>query len=197
MSKDTPTDDAPDVEIINDGPPEDVDPASLTPHPKNPRRGDVDAIAESMRANGFSGSVKVDRRTNVILAGHHTVKAAIQVGIEKVPVQYLKIRDDDHAVAVLLSENRTADLATYDKDELADLLDEREDLSGTGYTHEDVSDILAGLGRVTPTYSNPGVVVGPDEDQYGVIVICTGEAEQAALFERLTAEGLDCRVVVA
>lgn len=32
--------------------------------------------------------------------------------------------------------------------------------------------------------------------QFGVIVICTGEAEQRRLYERFKAEGLRCKVVV-
>lgn len=32
---------------------------ALEPHPDNPRRGDVDAIAESIRHNGFFGAVLV------------------------------------------------------------------------------------------------------------------------------------------
>ena len=40
----------------------------------------------------------------------------------------------------------------------------------------------------------------PDDDlyreQYGVIVICEDEADQAAIYERLRDQGLNCRVVV-
>jgi hypothetical protein len=33
-------------------------------------------------------------------------------------------------------------------------------------------------------------------EQYGVIVACKNESEQREIYERLTSEGLDCKVVV-
>ena len=48
-----------------------VAPRALRPHPRNPRRGDVDAIEESIAENGFYGCVVAQRSTGYILAGNH------------------------------------------------------------------------------------------------------------------------------
>ena len=62
----------------------DVD--SVKPHPKNARRGDVAAIAESMRVNGVYRPVIAQRKTGYILAGNHTWAAMRQAGCAQVPV---------------------------------------------------------------------------------------------------------------
>jgi len=42
-------------------------------------------------------------------------------------------------------------------------------------------------------FDDPGVVA---KNQFGVIVLCDGEALQAEIYERLTGEGLSCKIVV-
>jgi hypothetical protein len=45
---------------------------------------------------------------------------------------------------------------------------------------------------------DPSLIVDDDryKEQYGVIVMCESEAEQAGVYERLTSEGYKCKVVV-
>ncbi len=120
---------------------------ALTPHPENPRKGDTDLIAESIRANGFYGAVLVQRSTGYIIAGNHRWKAAKQVGMTEIPVMWLDI-DDQAARRILLSDNRTSDLAGYDDPALVEMLAGLPTLTGTGYTKQDVDDLearIAGL----------------------------------------------------
>ena len=44
---------------------------AVKPHPRNPRRGDLDAIKASVDVNGFYGAVVANKRTGYILAGNH------------------------------------------------------------------------------------------------------------------------------
>jgi hypothetical protein len=53
-----------------------VEVGELEPHPDNPREGNVDAIAESVEANGFSGAIVAQRSTGHVLAGNHRLLAA-------------------------------------------------------------------------------------------------------------------------
>jgi hypothetical protein len=118
-----------------------VDPTKLEPHPDNPRIGDVSAIKEAIEANGWHGVVVVDRRTDYTLVGNHRTKAAVELGLKKIPVQYVTTTDDAHATRILLADNKTGDDANYDEDALRALLGELADsakgLRGTGYDEAD------------------------------------------------------------
>ena len=112
---------------------------ALKPHPRNPRQGDVEVIAESIDVNGFYGAVVAQRSTGFILAGNHRFLAAKQTGATKIPIIWVDCSDEE-AQRILLADNRTSDLADYDDQALADLLKElaKSDsgLLGTGYGDE-------------------------------------------------------------
>lgn len=120
---------------------------SLKPHPENPRFGDIGAIAESIKRNGWFGSVVAQTSTRFILAGNHRVMAAQQLGYTKVPVFWVDC-DDIRAKAILIAENRTNQLASWDEDGLAKILEELAnagELQATGFDGDDVDDIIAGM----------------------------------------------------
>jgi ParB-like nuclease family protein len=117
----------------------------LRPYPGNARRGDVDAIAESLDRNGQFRPLVVQRATSYVLAGNHTLRAAQKLGWPSVQVTYLDV-DEEGARRIVLADNRTADLGGYDEHALADLLRELgDDLAGTGFGADDVDDLLASL----------------------------------------------------
>jgi ParB-like chromosome segregation protein Spo0J len=125
---------------------------SISAHPDNPRLGDVAAIAESLRVNGQFSPVVV--WNDVIIAGTHTWKAAKSLGWETIAITRFEGSEDD-ALRVLITDNRTSDIATYDNELLLDLLKSLPDLDGTGFDVEDM-DKIDGLhradgGGVSPT----------------------------------------------
>ena len=111
-------------------------------YPANPRKGDIDAIRESIRENGFFAPLAVQKSTSYILIGNHRYEAAIAEGYKDVPVIYLDV-DDDRAKKIVLSDNRTNDLSTYQADILTELLGTMPDVTGTGYKPEEVQKMLA------------------------------------------------------
>jgi len=123
---------------------EDVD--SLVVHPENPRTGDTRKIRESIKANGFYGVLVVQKSTRCVLAGNHRLIAAREMGAKKLPVIWVECSDDE-ALRIMLADNRTSDLATYDNAKLAELLEYVQQdvgtLIGTGYTLAELS-ALAG-----------------------------------------------------
>lgn len=122
---------------------------ALQPHPENPRRGDVGAIARSVKANGFYGAVVAQQGTGYILAGNHRWEAARREGLTQVPVLWVECTDEE-ARRILLVDNRTNDAAGYDDEALAKLLDEiraTDGLDGTGWTPEAFDALIAGLGE--------------------------------------------------
>lgn len=165
--------------------------ASLRYHPENARKGNIDAIAKSLCANGQFSPVVVQRSTNYILAGNHTVKAAIQLGWSTVDAVYVNV-DDQAAKKILIAANRTADLSSYDNDRLIDLLESLDgDLDGTGYNEVDL-DILRDLEGEEPE-EDLDDIQAPDIITYGAVIECATLAEQRQLIAHLRDDGLDAR----
>lgn len=131
---------------------DDVPLAALTPHPANPRQGDVGAIAESITANGWWGVIVAQRATGYVLAGNHRLQAARSLGMQTVPVHYLDV-DDQTALRVLLADNRSNDRASYDDHALATLLQavvaDAGTLDGTLYDTDDLDQLLADLANAS------------------------------------------------
>jgi hypothetical protein len=121
---------------------------AVKPHPRNPRQGDIGAIHQSIQTNGFYGAILAQKSTGHIIAGNHRWQAARQAKAKKIPVTWLDI-DNDHALRILLADNRTNDLATYNDNMLSELLQDLHNatgtLDGTGYTGDDLDQLLNDL----------------------------------------------------
>jgi len=135
--------------------------AELTLHPRNPRRGDIARIAASINANGFYGTVMVQRSTGFVIYGNHRLEAARQVGLTTVPALWVEI-DDDAAARILLADNATSDAATYDEAELAALLEALVatdlGLAGTGWDQAEMDELLAALDNGTGPESDASLL---------------------------------------
>jgi hypothetical protein len=123
-----------------------VDIDSLTLLPGNPRRGDVEAVARSLRAFGQRKPVVVNK-DHAVLAGNHTLLAARSLGWTKVAAVFV---DDDEttAKAFALADNRTGTLGGFDDTDLAAMLADVADadpalLSAASYTLADLTRLLA------------------------------------------------------
>jgi len=120
---------------------------SVKPHPANPRKGNVKKIVESIKANGFYGSIVVQKSTMTILAGNHRWQAAKQCGMETIPAMIVDV-DDLQAKKILLADNRTSDFAVYDSDELTRLLRDviaDDSLLGTGFDANDLDKLISDI----------------------------------------------------
>lgn len=116
----------------------------LSVHPRNSRRGDVDVIGASIDALGWFGVIVAQLSTGHILAGNHRYLAAVAAGATTVPVAWVDV-DDATALRIMVSDNRSSDIATNDADALAAMLTELRDadlLDGTGYSDDDLSELL-------------------------------------------------------
>ncbi len=114
-------------------------------HPRNPRKGSVEAIRESLRNHEQYLPIAVQRSTGFAVRGNHTLKAARAEGYTHINVVYRDV-DDDEALRILLNDNWTSDQGTYDQAELADLLASLGgDFTGVGYGQSDLDAMLAAL----------------------------------------------------
>lgn len=121
----------------------------LVEHPRNPRRGQDEAVAESIDANGFYGAILVQQSTGYVLAGHTRRRALLAQGVEHAPVIYIDV-DEATATRILLADNQTAALAEWDDEALLTLLQEMAEagtaaLAGTGFDAEELGALLADM----------------------------------------------------
>ena len=123
----------------------------LLAHPDNARKGSLDTIRESIRANGFYGACVVQRSTGRILVGNHRYLAAVEEGLAEVPVVWVD-KSDDEARRLLLVDNRSTDLAVYDDEALVALLVAHADdgLVGTAWDDAELAALLAKIGSQPP-----------------------------------------------
>jgi ParB-like chromosome segregation protein Spo0J len=145
--------------------------ADLTPHPSNPRQGNVDMIKKSLRELGQFRPIVVNAGTKTgrpleILAGHHLVRAAAELDWGAVQVTLIDV-GDVAATKILLADNRTSDMATYDDRLLAEVVASiREDLEGTGYTEEDLAAMERLLDDYVPPDSDQDIIDASDESMW-------------------------------
>lgn len=137
---------------------------SLEMHPDNPREGNVDVIAESIEVNGFFAPLicqrpRDGRTLGRILAGNHRWLGAKRRGMKAIPIVWVDV-DDVAAAKILVADNRTSDLATYENTVLARILKDIADadsLTGTGFSDQEFKDLL---------YKVNGFRAGADDEDH-------------------------------
>lgn len=184
----------------------------LRSNERNPKRHELDAIAQSIRRFGFADPVVVDERTGKLAGGHGRVAALRRMrdagedppdGIRRrqgswlVPtVRGWSSADDAEAAAALIALNRTSEVGGWELRELTDLLGSLPSLTGTGYDDSDLADLrkrLAELDTPAPNAdydADPGLPAEPvsalgDVWTAGDHRIACGDALDADLRDRL------------
>jgi hypothetical protein len=172
--------------------------ADVTPYDKNPRKNDgaVEKVKASLHEFGWRQPIVVDEE-GVVIVGHTRLKAALALGMERVPVHIARGLSPAKVKAYRLADNRTAEEANWDipllVEELAALrLDEDLSLESLGaFTGFDLHELERIMGETVGGAGARGDV--PTE--LGIYVTCTSEQHQQALYDRLTMEGLACKVI--
>jgi hypothetical protein len=133
----------------------------LVPFPGNYRQGDQGAIRASLDRWGWYAPLVVQESSGRICVGNNRFKAGLDRGDALFPVVRRALSDAE-AEALLVTDNRTSDLALNDDAALAALLvqiTERNpaDLAGTGWDGDDVDVLLA---DVAAAAGNGGIAPG-------------------------------------
>lgn len=115
---------------------------SIQPHPQNVHEAQAAPLAESITANGFYGSVIVQVSTRFIIVGSHRWREAKQAGATEIPATFIDV-DDTAAIRIMLADNRTGQLGSDNTDALAGLLENFDDLIGTGFSDGDLAALLS------------------------------------------------------
>jgi len=120
-----------------------IDIDDVKPFSKNPRKGNVDKIQQSLQANGQYRPIVVNKKTNEILAGNHTWQAAKILGWKKIAATFVDVSKEE-AKKIVLIDNKSSDDADYYNETLKELLEDlKNDLDGTGYSESDLNTLIA------------------------------------------------------
>ena len=119
----------------------------IKPYERNPRINDdaVDAVAGSIKEFGFRQPIVVDA-DDVIICGHTRFKAAMQLGLAKVPVHVAKDLTPEQIKAYRIADNKTAELAEWNFEllpiELGELQAYNYDLGLLGFDVDELAQLL-------------------------------------------------------
>ncbi|MDH4201392.1 MAG: DNA modification methylase [Phycisphaerae bacterium] len=120
---------------------------TIKPYDNNPRINDdaVDAVAASLKEFGFRQPIVVDG-DGIIVCGHTRYKAALQLGLTKVPVHVATDLTPEQIRAYRIADNKTADLAEWDYDilpiELSELADAGFDMDLLAFDEKELNKLL-------------------------------------------------------
>ena len=127
------------------------DATSLVPNPRNPNRHpkrQIELLAKIIESQGWRQPVTVSNRSGFIVRGHGRLEAALLIGC-KVPVERQDYESEAEEWADLVADNRIAELASIDNDELAKLLSDLDgldiDMELTGYSGKALDNLLADI----------------------------------------------------
>ncbi len=155
-----------------------LDPDNARLHPER----NMEAIRQSLRAYGQMSPVTVRRGTMVVMKGNGTVEAARGLGWTQIAAILVDM-DDHEAMAYAIADNRTAELATWNKEILMcqmKLLDAlKSDLPG--WTKDEIE--VARMAEWVPP------VIEDDTGQYDLTVLTLKfEGEEMALILKAAEE---------
>lgn len=168
----------------------------VQPFPGNPRRGDVAAIAKSLKAFGQTKPIIVQRSSGYIIAGNHVWEAAGTLGWTAINVVYLDVPDVE-AKRILLTDNRMSELGHTDSRALMEWLGDLAAQSAIddvlGYPDAQVQRLLRSL-----VYDPDDVEPPPAADDSWVKVgdlfalgrhrVICGDSSDPAVLDRLEAD---------
>jgi ParB-like chromosome segregation protein Spo0J len=165
-----------------------LDPANVREH----NQRNMEAIRASLTRFGQQKPIVIDA-DGVIVAGNGTLGAAMALGWETIDVVCTDLNGAD-AIAYAIADNRTAELANWDEDALAQTLNglSSEQSMAAGFDASELESLLARLAKD----SDPG---DPGEDSFDpeflVLITCANEEEQNLAFETCQSNGFNVKLV--
>ncbi len=125
-----------------------VDVEKLVPNPRNPNRhpeSQIKLLAKIIKAQGFRNPIVVSKRSGFVIKGHGRLDAAKLLEMLAVPVDFQTYESEAAEWADMIADNRIAEIAETDEDELKALLTELDgkiDLDLTGFDGDSLDDLL-------------------------------------------------------
>jgi len=157
-------------------------------HPKR----NIDAIQESLKKFGQRIPIVVQKHGMIVRAGNARLEAARRLGWTHIAAIVLE-ETDFEAIAYGIADNRTAELAEWDKDCLAKLLsdlkaNDKFDELETGFNNVEIAKLLS--------FVDENIKAIELDSQYYVTIEVENSELQKQLFEEMTKRGMKCRLVI-
>ena len=171
-----------------------VDIDSLEFDPFNVREHDernVDAIKESIARFGQQKPIVV-KKDGTVIAGNGTLGAMRMLGFQKIVIAETDLEGEE-AVAFAIADNRTAELANWDEQALAQALDQLDDdiLPASGFNDEELAELMDKLEPSNFDIEEKDQSLQLEPTKEYVIVLCDTEEEWQSLRKKL---GINNRV---
>jgi ParB-like chromosome segregation protein Spo0J len=126
-----------------------ADPAGLVANPRNPNthpESQIEILSRIIKTQGWRSPIVVSKRSGFIVKGHGRLAAALRLGTKLVPVDFQEYETEAAEWADLIADNRIAELAETNHDELKKLMVELKsqdfDLDLTGFSGADLESWL-------------------------------------------------------
>jgi len=159
-----------------------ADITELIANPRNPNKhGDqqIAMLAKIIRHQGWRSPVVVSKRSGFIVAGHGRTEAAKLLGVQTVPVDYQDFSTEADEWAHLIADNRLAELAEFDFQEVSKILKELDgdlSLDLTGFLSHELDNLLKA------TWQPDAVEPFDTPAEFGASITLT--KEQRAIFDQ-------------
>jgi len=121
----------------------------LKPNPRNYNKHpaqQIDLLAKNIKAVGWRHPITVSKLSGLIVAGHARYEAAQKLGLSCAPVNFQNFKDASEEMAVMIADNRLAELAEPSMPDLKDLLLELDtgalDMELTGFDESALEDLM-------------------------------------------------------
>ena len=141
----------------------------LIPHPKNPNthpQNQIKILAQNIRYHGWRHPIVVSKLSGYIVAGHGRLEAAKELGVSIVPVEFQNFSSEDNELAVLVGDNRLAELSSLDLNGRQDIVDGFKDEVEKELTQSEVT-IQAGNYRFRISQEDFGVWIDKLKQEVG------------------------------
>ena len=121
----------------------------LQPNPRNPNTHparQIELLGKNIRYFGWRHPITVSNLSGLIVAGHGRLAAAKHLGLQLVPVDFQDFNSEADEMAVLVADNRLAELASIDLNSLESVVNELKvdgfDTLLTGFEDADLDSLL-------------------------------------------------------
>jgi DNA modification methylase len=122
-----------------------VDIDSLVEWEHNPRINTeaISKVARSIERFGFASPIIAREEDNMVIAGHTRIAAARSLGLQTVPVRFMKLNRTE-AELLAIADNKLGEISDWDETMLKDILSvlPENDLDDIGFSNEELELLL-------------------------------------------------------
>lgn len=165
------------------------DPANVRKHGKK----NLATIRSSLKRFGQVEPLVVQKDSGRVIGGNGRLSVMREIGWEECQVAEVAI-DDTQAAALAIALNRSGELAEWDEEGLARMLQTLSDAGesdGLGFDASDLRSMISGMEEKAKDLGDVGSM------QFRLLVEGLDEQSQADLLERLEGEGFKCRALMS